>query len=65
MSQAEDKAALVFLKDLTKIGIEVEELVNCLEIVKCWKAVNFFQKGASMCPHQSTYFFFIFGAFFP
>ena len=47
VGQAEDKAALNFLKDLSKRGVELTELVECLEIIKCQPALNFFQQGAS------------------
>lgn len=49
MGQREDKAALTFLKDLCKRGIELKEFVDCLKVIKCQPAVNYFLQGASMC----------------
>lgn len=49
VGQREDKAALVFLKDLSRRGIALKELVDCLEVIKCQPALNFFLEGASMC----------------
>ena len=47
VGQHEDKAALIFLKDLRKRGITLQEFVKCLEIVKCQPALNVFNHGAS------------------
>ncbi len=48
VGQHEDKAALVFLKDLSKRGITFQEFVKCLEIIRCQPALNVFNHEASM-----------------
>ena len=47
VGQRDDKAAYTFLKDLSKRGIVVDQLVECLKVIKCQGALNFFLKGTS------------------
>lgn len=49
VGKAEDKAALVFLQDLCKRGIQLDDFIHCLEKINCQQAVRFFQPGASKC----------------
>ena len=54
VGEAEDKAALVFLKDLSRRGIQLDELVQCLEVINCQPALQFFRPGASKCLKYSA-----------
>ena len=47
IGQSESGAALTFLRDLRKRGIDLQELVDCLKVIKCQPALNFFIQGAS------------------